>query len=276
MPCHHTKVKPSTHSNTQEDTFMLKKTIALVMISTLITLVSTPLSGATAKTVSKSVTLTTTSTTSAATSIWQESVWPSRHWSLPYVKALVSEGVFTVKEIEFLNAKVGPDKPISAAYFDSYASRTLKIALPNRILSSNLITRERMVHTLYQMLQYAGTEAMPSAEALDRDGWHWKDANRFEGYGYQAALALRAIGIVEGSGGHFYPERIVTLAEALTVLAKTRVVALRTPAPLAPAAAVATKVRDAVGAAETTSAGQGTVSPGVTAEAVESIALSAH
>lgn len=161
------------------------------------------------------------------------STWPVDHWARPFVKALVEDGIFTPEEIEFLTRTIGIGKPISFSAMDLLVSRTQKIRLPNRVLSSTKVSREKLCQTVYLSLRYAGSEVLPKAEALDQNGLHWKDAGAFEGYGYQAALTLRALGIVEGSDNFFYPKRETTLEEALTIFAKAMDKNLRNPVRLA-------------------------------------------
>jgi hypothetical protein len=172
--------------------------------------------------------------TTAVQELWAPEVWPVDHWSFPFVRVLVEEKVMSVSEVELLNRRVGPNNAISSSAFDTYASRTLKTVLPNRILTSKPVTREQMASTLYRMMTYSGNAVLQTAEELDLDGLHWKDASLFEGYGYHAAVALRSLGIVSGNDGNFEPQRMLTAAEALTVLAKTKVPGLRTLPQLPP------------------------------------------
>lgn len=169
---------------------------------------------------------------------WGPSVWPSTHWSLPYVRVLVEAQVLSLYEVEMLNRRIGPDGLLSSAYFETYASRTLKTMLPGTVLSSSSMTREQMADTLYRMITYSGYETMPTPEQLDHDQLIWKDAGLFSGFGYQASLALRWTGIASGNDGYYHPQRLVTAAEALTTLAKTKDSQLRTPLQPAPEAPV--------------------------------------
>lgn len=212
---------------------MHKSRIALTAAMTLL-LSQSPVLSLGAETAATSAQTVTLEESAPASAVWAESVWPSDHWSLPYVQVLVASQLLSLYEVERLNRMIGPEGLISSASFETYASRTLKTTLPGRILSSKPITREQLADTLYRMILYSGYEEMPAAEVLDHDQLHWKDANQFSGFGYQASLALRWSGIASGNDGYFNPQRLVTVAEALTTLAKTKVNDLRTP--LQPAA----------------------------------------
>ena len=96
-----------------------------------------------------------------------------------------------------------------------------------------------MADTLYRMITYSSYEAMPTPEQLDHDQLIWKDADHFSGVGYQASLALRWTGIASGNDGYYHPQRLVTAAEVLTTLAKTKENRLRTPLQPAPEEPVA-------------------------------------
>lgn len=160
---------------------------------------------------------------------WSEAVWPAGHWSLPYAQHLVRAGILTLSEVESLNRRIGPEGLISAGSFETYASRTLKTILPGRFLSSKPITREQTADTLYRMIRYSSFESLPEAAELDQEALIWKDAALFQGFGYQASLAFRWLGILSGNEGKFHPQAQLTVAEALTVLAKTHDRTLRTP-----------------------------------------------
>ncbi|SCZ80667.1 hypothetical protein [Acidaminobacter hydrogenoformans] len=204
---------------------MHKSRIALTAAMALL-LSQSPVLSLGAETTAHTVTMEESALVSEA---WAESVWPSDHWSLPYVRVLVSSQLLSLYEVERLNRMIGPEGLISSASFETYASRTLKTTLPGRVLSSKPITREQLADTLYRMILYSGYEEMPAAEVLDHDQLHWKDADQFSGFGYQASLALRWSGIASGNDGYFNPQRLVTVAEALTTLAKTKATDLRTP-----------------------------------------------
>ena len=213
--------------------FMHKSTIALTAAMTLL-LSQSPVLSLGAETVPATAQTIIMEESAPASTGWAASVWPSDHWSLPYVRVLVDAQLLSLYEVERLNRMIGPEGLISSASFETYASRTLKTVLPSRVLSSKPITREQLADTLYRMILYSDYEAMPAAEALDHDQLHWKDADQFSGFGYQASLALRWSGIVSGNDGYYSPQRLVTVAEALTTLAKTKAADMRTP--LQPAA----------------------------------------
>lgn len=208
--------------------FMHKSTIALTAAMTLL-LSQSPVLSSGAETVPATVQTIVMEESAPASTGWAASVWPSDHWSLPYVQVLVDAQLLSLYEVERLNRMIGPEGLISSASFETYASRTLKTVLPSRVLSSKPVTREQLADTLYRMILYSGYEEMPAAEALDHDQLHWKDADQFSGFGYQASLALRWSGIVSGNDGYFNPQRQVTVAEALTTLAKTKAADMRTP-----------------------------------------------
>lgn len=210
---------------------MHKSLIALAAAATLLLTQSPMLSLGAETTGVQTVSLEESTSGSAS---WSPSVWPSTHWSLPYVRVLVEAQVLSLYEVEMLNRRIGPDGLLSSAYFETYASRTLKTMLPGTVLSSSSMTREQMADTLYRMITYSGYETMPTPEQLDHDQLIWKDAELFSGSGYQASLALRWTGIASGNDGYYHPQRLVTAAEALTTLAKTIDSQLRTPLQPAP------------------------------------------
>ncbi|MDK9711737.1 hypothetical protein [Acidaminobacter sp.] len=215
---------------------MHKSLIALAAAATLLLTQSPTLSLGAETTGAQTVSLEESASVSAP---WAPSVWPSTHWSLPYVRVLVEAQILSLYEVEMLNRRFGPDGLISSAYFETYAARTLKTILPGTVLSSNSMTREQMADTLYRMITYSSYEAMPTPEQLDQDQLIWKDAELFSGFGYQASLALRWTGIASGIDGYYHPQRLVTAAEALTTLAKTKDNQLRTPLQPAPEEPVA-------------------------------------
>lgn len=211
--------------------FMHKSLIALAAAATLLLTQSPTLSLGAETAGVQTVSLEESASVSTP---WAPSVWPSNHWSLPYVRVLVEAQILSLYEVEMLNRRFGPDGILSSAYFETYASRTLKTILPGTVLSSNSMTREQMADTLYRMITYSSYEIMPTPEQLDHDQLIWKDAELFSGFGYQASLALRWTGIASGNDGYYHPQRLVTAAEALTTLAKTKDNQLRTPLQPAP------------------------------------------
>lgn len=216
--------------------FMHKSLIALAAAATLLLTQSPTLSLGAETNGVQNVSLEESASVSTS---WAPSVWPATHWSLPYVRVLVEAQILSLYEVEMLNRRIGPDGLISSAYFETYASRTLKTILPGTVLSSNSMTREQMADTLYRMITYSSYEAMPTTEQLDHDQLIWKDAEHFSGFGYQASLALRWTGVASGNDGYYHPQRLVTAAEVLTTLAKTKENRLRTPLQPAPEEPVA-------------------------------------
>jgi len=206
--------------------FMHKSLIALAAAATLLLTQSPILSLGAESAGTQTVSLEESISVSAP---WAPQVWPAMHWSLPYVRVLVEAQILSLYEVEMLNRRIGPEGLLSSASFETYASRTLKTKLPGTVLSSNSMTREQMADTLYRMITYSSYEALPAAETLDHDILIWKDAANFSGFGYQASLALRWTGIASGNDGYYHPQRLVTVAEALTTLAKTKDSQLRTP-----------------------------------------------
>lgn len=242
---------------------MHKSLIALATAATLLLTQSPMLSMGAELTAAQTVAL---EESTALEPAWAPGVWPSTHWSLPYVRVLVEAQILSLYEVERLNLRVGPDGLISSAYFETYASRTLKTTLPGQVLSSNPLTREQMADTLYRMISYSNYETMPTPDVLDHDQLHWKDADLFNGFGYQASLALRWAGIISGNDGYYHPQRMVTVAEALTTLAKTKAVDLRTPlqpVPVDAAALTSTETCTSTTAQKTTTDGTDTTSAGL-------------